>query len=108
MDNVTFNYKTEDSFVEGTPERPSRPRYAWLTEQANPTGSSNDQDQEIFILVQRVVGSFERAEDLEEFQTRYVPRSPNFPPIQKITQKYLDSSGSFQDDIRTDRSDDRR
>ncbi len=117
MDNVTFNYGTDGRVLEGTSERPSRPRHAWRIDQTDSVGRTTDlvevKDEdgnikyegghELFLLTQTVVGSWEKAKDLPDYQTMYVPRPPNAPPIQKVTLKYLDESGSMQDFIRRDR-----
>lgn len=115
MDNVTFNYGPDGRVVEGTPDRPSRPRHAWRIDQTDSVGRTTDPEfdengkatykggDELFLLTQTVVGSWEKAKDLPEYQTVYVPRPLNSPPIQKVTLKYLDESGSMQDAIRRDR-----
>jgi hypothetical protein len=93
-------------YIEGTPEKPSRPRYHWETERAAPLQAvivdENNDEHELLLLVQRASGSFEERDDLEDYQTVYVPRPANWPPVQKITIKYLDNSGSLRDGIRKD------
>lgn len=114
-----FKYENENPFVEGTSERPSRVRPMWKITQTEAVGTTyidpdlkDDDDEEdgpeLFILTQEVVGSFERSAELEEYQTVYVPRPANYPPIQKVTLKYLDKSGSMQDAIRRDKDEHRR
>ena len=95
-------------YIEGTPEKPSRPRYHWETEQATPVQNlvegEDGREHELLLLVQHASGSFEENDELEDYQTVYVPRPPNWPPVQKITLKYLDNTGSLRDAIRKDDS----
>lgn len=87
----------ENPYIEGTPEKPSRARYHWETEHATPVGKALDGGEELFLLVQRASGSFEEKDDLEDYQTVFVPRPAHWPSVQKITMKYLDKAGSLQD-----------
>jgi hypothetical protein len=115
MLDTTLTYQGPKSFIDGTATRPSRPRHAWKTTQTESVGTTYESDipddpddgAELFLLTQEVAGSFEKAPDLEEWQTVYVPRPSNYPPIQKVTLQYLDHTGSFQNAIKRDRDDQR-
>jgi hypothetical protein len=116
MSDTTVTYEIDPKpYVDGTRERPSSPRHAWKTTQTESVNSSYESDKEndpddgaeLFLLTQEVAGSFERVDGLEEYQTVYVPRPRNYPPIQKVTLQYLDHTGSFRNAIKRDRDETR-
>lgn len=87
---------------EGSPERPSRTRNRWRIDLLSPVGATTEKGQELFFLTQTLVGTWEKDDTTEEWETVYVPRPPHFAPVQKVTLNYLDAEGSMRDAIRKD------
>lgn len=85
--------------TEGSPERPGRPRHVWEIESVTPVGKANDEDHELFYLVQRVVGAWVKTAD-DDYTVEYEPRDEDLPPIQRLQLSYLDADGSIQNELR--------
>lgn len=98
-----MNYGDEKGKVQGSPEKPQRAGNVWYIDQTDSVNNTTDTGEELFLLTEHVVGSWEKAVGLEDYQKVYVPRPANWPPIQRVTLKYLDSDGSMQEVPRRDR-----
>jgi hypothetical protein len=99
----TFKYNTgKDRLVEGTPERPRRPGQHWRIDSIDPASNTTDEGNELFFMLETVDGTYEKVEGLEEYQAVWVPRPADHPAIQRVTLKYLDSTGTYRDAIKRD------
>src|SRR5690606_21416211 len=106
---------SEHLVVEGTPDRPGRPRYVWEIQSVNPlTEELSEDGTSLFYLVQRVVGQwfapddealsryFDPTElaDLADYQVVYATRTGELPPIQRLTLSSLDDDGGIVNELR--------